>query len=770
VGDIAWALCWTDGDGEFTFDSTNSTVKIMVYKPVISDVAFKVEGQGPATELKVANTVTDQWEELTFDFSSVEGQTYSRLVIIPDFAERSQENIVYFDNIQVPNGVVPVNVTFRVNSSNVLGLTDSSSVVDLRGTVTQWGPGTDMINVGGDYWEKTIELSPNTEYQYKYGARDTVSEGVVNEWWENDIPGANYMGDNRLLTTGTSDTVLALDYLGRGPDNNNPPYTPTDSVDIYFKVNMSGNPVFDPETEAPSLVGHFPAPDKDGDMWNPNAYQFTRIGDTDFWEYHLKIAQSYIDTVENIKFDAGWPESASGMHMYRFAINDWGNTEHLHGKYWESDNENRVLYLKNTSTDTTLVWKYWNDTPPTGVKVITSAITWRVSTEALKAMGLFDRGVGDKIEVLGATSWTPGEGIQLDYSPLLREWTSPPQEFKRAVDAEITYKYYIRWDSSRTDPQSPNYIPNLDIGNHGWEEPSSTGGGDRVHVFKDAAEQTPDGDFGFDRQFFNGIAANGVINHPVTVTFNVDMTKAASATDNPDNPLLRPGVDTVWISWDGDLNAFTQGMQRDSVFLMMEDPDADMVYSATFTMTPSANHPHFSYQYGFKAVYSSDEGLIYHGSGYAKGRRYYQYIHPLSIAPGDPPVPTWPDTYNFLTLEWVASNLAVEDPPDLTTPTAISDNNRLPNKYELAPNYPNPFNPSTTIKYTMADNALVTIKVYDITGQLVKTLINGHQSPGAHTIQWNGKNNSNINVVSGLYFVKMVSGKFTKVNKMMLIR
>lgn len=109
-----WALCFTNDDGEFSFDATNSTVKIMVYKSVISNVGFKVEGgTGTATELKMANTVTNAWEELTFDFSAVQGQTFGRLVIIPDFVEpyvtgqdRTSENIVYFDNIQVPDGVV----------------------------------------------------------------------------------------------------------------------------------------------------------------------------------------------------------------------------------------------------------------------------------------------------------------------------------------------------------------------------------------------------------------------------------------------------------------------------------------------------------------------------------------------------------------------------------------------------------------------------------------------------------------------------------------
>lgn len=100
-----WALCFTDSDGAFTFDATNATVTIMVYKPVISNIGIKFEGISPAVEIQIPNTLVNQWESITFDFSASIGNTYSRLVIIPDFTSRTQENIIYFDNIHVPDGV-----------------------------------------------------------------------------------------------------------------------------------------------------------------------------------------------------------------------------------------------------------------------------------------------------------------------------------------------------------------------------------------------------------------------------------------------------------------------------------------------------------------------------------------------------------------------------------------------------------------------------------------------------------------------------------------
>ena len=107
-----WAGCesshGTADLGEFVLDATNSTIKIMVWKSVISDVGIKlVSSNGWAQpEIKVANTKTNQWEELTFDFSAytnppmAEGKL-DQIVVFPDFnlGGRGQDNVIYFDNI-----------------------------------------------------------------------------------------------------------------------------------------------------------------------------------------------------------------------------------------------------------------------------------------------------------------------------------------------------------------------------------------------------------------------------------------------------------------------------------------------------------------------------------------------------------------------------------------------------------------------------------------------------------------------------------------------
>ena len=99
----SYALTFTDDMGAFTFSANNSLVKMMVLKSVSSVVALKFEDStNPAfsTIVEVTNSITNgDWEELTFNFGTSVGNTYDRMVIIPDFIERSDDKTIYFDQI-----------------------------------------------------------------------------------------------------------------------------------------------------------------------------------------------------------------------------------------------------------------------------------------------------------------------------------------------------------------------------------------------------------------------------------------------------------------------------------------------------------------------------------------------------------------------------------------------------------------------------------------------------------------------------------------------
>lgn len=91
--------------------------------------------------------------------------------------------------------------------------------------------------------------------------------------------------------------------------------------------------------------------------------------------------------------------------------------------------------------------------------------------------------------------------------------------------------------------------------------------------------------------------------------------------------------------------------------------------------------------------------------------------------------------------------------------------NTNPGKFELTQNYPNPFNPNTVISYSVAKSENVSIRVYDITGKEVATLVNEVKGPGSYNVMFNAANLS-----SGVYFYRIIAGNFTEVKKMTLVK
>ena len=100
----------------------------------------------------------------------------------------------------------------------------------------------------------------------------------------------------------------------------------------------------------------------------------------------------------------------------------------------------------------------------------------------------------------------------------------------------------------------------------------------------------------------------------------------------------------------------------------------------------------------------------------------------------------------------------------------IDDNNLIPEEYHLSQNFPNPFNPSTTIHYSLPRNNFVHLRVIDLEGREVKTLINGFQTRGNKSITWNAKNNQGRPASAGMYFYLIESGEFFATRKMILIK
>jgi len=99
---------------------------------------------------------------------------------------------------------------------------------------------------------------------------------------------------------------------------------------------------------------------------------------------------------------------------------------------------------------------------------------------------------------------------------------------------------------------------------------------------------------------------------------------------------------------------------------------------------------------------------------------------------------------------------------------ALEENPSMPNKISISQNYPNPFNPETRFQYNIPVDGVVSIKVYDILGKKIKTLVNQWKSAGVHNEIWNGQNDNNQVVSSGVYFYQVKVGDEQIIKKMIL--
>ena len=122
-------------------------------------------------------------------------------------------------------------------------------------------------------------------------------------------------------------------------------------------------------------------------------------------------------------------------------------------------------------------------------------------------------------------------------------------------------------------------------------------------------------------------------------------------------------------------------------------------------------------------------------------------------------------------LNVVCSYPSQDSPAVVNTTVASADRGSiLPSEYALFQNYPNPFNPSTQITFDVPASEFVMLRVFNLLGQDVHTLINKAMTPGRYTVEWNGNDMLNNEVASGVYFYELRGKSFISRKKMLLIR
>jgi hypothetical protein len=173
------------------------------------------------------------------------------------------------------------------------------------------------------------------------------------------------------------------------------------------------------------------------------------------------------------------------------------------------------------------------------------------------------------------------------------------------------------------------------------------------------------------------------------------------------------------------------------------------------TWAPS---PAEDFQY-FRIYRSSDPNFVPSSS---------EFIHSLTATSwSDPDYDGWSVYYKITALDYVGNESGPATPG---TVTAV-DGPVIPQAYGLYPNAPNPFNPSTSIRYDVpAGGGAVTLRIYDVSGRLIRTLADGPQTAGQKTAVWNGKDDRGRGMASGVYFYRLQAPGYKKTLKMILVQ
>ncbi len=594
-----------------------------------------------------------------------------------------------------------VKVTFNVNTATSPKLLVDTSLVEVRGShplLGPWGSAATnrMTNLGGDYWTLTVSF-PDTMIgkvvEYKFYAED----------WED--------GPNYNITIPASDTTLPFVFFRKQSFGPNPPYTPSDSIDVWFRVYVYNIPEFDPAQHVVGVKGaQLPNHNDFGDIsWSRTFVLNPEPANDKIWSGRLRF-----------------PTPSSIAYKFVIASKDDHNVIK-----WESDPNREVTVSK----DTTLRWTTFDR------KVIAPAKTvqlyFSVDMSVYQMIGYFKPDSGDVVLVRGSfNGW--GEQNQLQPSTLEPGvWegfipiTAAPGDF-------IEYKYYIK-----TGNDNQARVPNA-----GWEP-----GANYKYTFTDAdTQEVP-------RRYFAGAGPEGFVqkDEGVEVWIYCDMR---NVTDKNGDPITK--VDSLFVAgsqpplfwiWDeptrdrSGVRLYDDGRYPDKVA-------GDTIYSIAITFPKWSSKGPIQFKFAVNGIVDNEAG--------------FQEDHLLFLDD----LPNQPGKKAINELEVVKFGRQRGLGPFKDTVrivnkfiVGVKETGEVPLTYALYQNYPNPFNPVTTIKYSIPNSERVVLKVYNILGQEVATLIDEEQRAGVYEFRFDASN-----LASGVYFYRLQAGKFIDVKKMMLVK
>ncbi len=659
-------------------------------------------------------------------------------------------------------------VTIIANTASVPDtLWPDQAVVQVRGDTAPltWDnqTGVTLTNIGGDYWAATVEFPANTTVNYKFFTNAVDAEGDnANKGWENDID----PDGNRVLQTTSGETTLPVQFVNGSPDRQEQYWRPwplqQDSIAVWVRVNMQGWQGFNAASQKVGIRG----------AASPGFLGNLSWGNTLFLEQEQPHGNGGSQQYAAGNFYSGLVliprDSVSEAQSieYKFVIVD-SDDPTADPSRWEQI-DNRSFPIPIGKADTTLHWVWFENVRPVPF-VGADTVTVNYTVDMSKAIQ--ERGFATGDTILVQTGWNGTARNLSDESPTRTILTQ--QGFTNTYvgsetlvlnkGSQIFYQYYVvkegqdiretyynfDWDGEVSLAERRIFVPEDDVVDVMDIEDSQTSA-NRMPIFRNTS----------------------VLARPVTVTWELDLRPAfyqVLAGDTLRDIQGNEHVTTtdfivnsgVWMNGPATGDWTTWGLTlRETLSKQMVDDgtggDAvagDTIYTVQMMYAPDST--------GSKRFVGQEYKFGINGGDNEGGEGGFGNNHLANID----------DSQDEVTIrtQWGSMNPNFYDAWDYDAggPVVVSvaQLDKAPTGYTLSQNYPNPFNPSTTITYSITSSEYVTVKIYDMLGNEVGTVVERYQNPGTYQVTLDA-----ANLESGTYFYRMTAGDFSQVRKMSLVK
>lgn len=662
-------------------------------------------------------------------------------------------------------------VTFLANTAGVPDTLNEKSTVQVRGASPFTWDNTSpaiMTNIGGDYWVytrtfTTAEVASAIDYKFcTFPVAPTDLTGEMNGWES---------GGNRVLDLTTfagTDTTLPLQYVRGWGDVGqwDMPFETLDSIEVYLRVNMHAREqarTFDPETQFVGVRGS-------------NAW-----GD---WSgtSELNWGSTHVFTQESYHSNGIWGSAYDGSYFWSGVLHlppDWAGLElqykFLVGDEWGDDESNNRSLILPAMGDTTIHWVWFNDTPPAG---FTGEDTVDITFYADMTKAIANRGfeIGDTLLVCYGYFGTSAEVL---VDTLVRQ-TGTQNYFVTATDVPVTlgevfyYQYYLYKNGQE---QREIYF------NFDYEGDVVSEAERRAVVLTSQTEVIQDiVDSEVDARRMPLFRNNELLSKGVTVTVECDIRPAiyqvlaGSTLDDIQSgfdvtpAMLSADPDTIfdmgvcingpmsnngegsWQTWGGTLAAdTTRRMYDDGTH--GDVTAGDSIYTIVYTFHPDSGH-------------NVGQELKF-GIGGGDNESGYGLNHIENIDDSNPTTTMRVQWGSINPKFYWAWNYDTQSPAvGIEKEDCI-----IATEFTLEQNFPNPFNPTTEIRFSIQRSDNVTLTVYNMLGQMVTKAVYNNLQVGIYTYMWNGTDISGNSVASGVYFYELqVGNQFRDIKKMVLMK